>query len=235
MLPTSEREAELYPAFLKLAGRKVVIVGGGPVAAAKLAALRAAGAHVVVVAPEIAPEIRRQQTNPESPPSREALRRGSPKFAVAEGLTANEGGRIPNPEIRCRFFQPADLNDAWFVVAAATPEVNRAVAAAAAERRVFVNAVDDPQNATAYLGGVVRRSGVTVAVSTSGTAPALAGLIREALELLLPDDLDRWLDEARRRRRAWKARGVPMSRRRPLLLNALNSLYGRSASREAGR
>ena len=42
------------------------------------------------------------------------------------------------------------------VVAAATPEVNREVAAAAEERRVFVNAVDDPASASAYLGGVVR-------------------------------------------------------------------------------
>jgi siroheme synthase (precorrin-2 oxidase/ferrochelatase) len=45
----------------------------------------------------------------------------------------------------------------WWVVAAAPPEVNRQVREAAEARRVFVNAVDDPPNATAYLGGVVRR------------------------------------------------------------------------------
>src|SRR5262249_30226481 len=67
-----------------------------------------------------------------------------------------------------RAFVPTDLDDAWLVVAAATPEVNRQVAEAAEARRVFVNAVDDPENATAFLSGVIRRDGVTVAISTSG-------------------------------------------------------------------
>ncbi|MBI3262531.1 MAG: bifunctional precorrin-2 dehydrogenase/sirohydrochlorin ferrochelatase [Acidobacteria bacterium] len=204
MLPA--QEAELHPAFLKLAGRQVVIVGGGPVAAAKLKALRPTGAHLVVVAPSIGPEI--------------------------EQAAAKKGGAIPNPELRCRPWLPADLDEAWFVVAAATPEVNREVTAAAEERRLFVNAVDDPVNATAYAGGVLRRSGVTIAVSTGGHAPALAGLLREGLEILLPDDLDRWMDEARRQRRLWKTGDVAMPARRPLLLSALNALYGPGASQE---
>ena len=45
----------LFPAFLKLTGRRVLVVGGGPVAASKLAALKAAGADIVVVAPEMVP------------------------------------------------------------------------------------------------------------------------------------------------------------------------------------
>ena len=62
---------------------------------------------------------------------------------------------------------------------------------------MFVNAVDDPANASLYLGGVVRRGGVTAAISTDGRAPALAGLIREALEALLPEDeVRRWLAAA---------------------------------------
>lgn len=205
MLPA--QEAELYPAFLKLAGRKVVIVGGGPVAAAKLRALRSTGAHLVVIAPEVVPEIEQEATNPES--------------------------RIPNPDIRRRLWGPADFDDAWFVVAAATPDVNRAVAGEAEARRIFVNAVDDPANATAYAGGVLRRSGVTLAVSTAGDAPALAGLLREALEMLLPGDLDRWMAEARRQRHVWKTAGVAMPARRPLLLAALNLLYGPGTDQEA--
>jgi uroporphyrin-III C-methyltransferase/precorrin-2 dehydrogenase/sirohydrochlorin ferrochelatase len=97
---------------------------------------------------------------------------------------------------------------------------------------VFVNAVDDPAHASAYLGGVLRRAGVTVAVSTDGHAPALAGLIREGLEAVLPDDLDRWMTTARRARRGWKTRRVPMPSRRPDLLAALNRLYG-TADRES--
>src|SRR4029079_14379928 len=107
---------------------------------------------------------------------------------------------------------------------AATPEVNRQVAAAAEARRIFVNAVDDPPNATAYLGGVVRRDGVTVAISTSGEAPAIAGLLREGLDALLSSDLAAWMATAREARAKWRPDGVPMAQRRPLLLEALNQL-----------
>ena len=100
---------------------------------------------------------------------------------------------------------------------------------------MFVNAVDDPPNATAYLGGVVRRDGVTLAISTGGHAPALAGLLREALDAVLPADLDRWMDEARAARRGGSRERVPMEARRPLLLQALNALYERRAARRRAR
>lgn len=180
----------LYPAFLRLNGRKVVVVGGGPVAAGKLEGLLAAGAAVTVVAPEIKPELER-----------------------------------PGVEIERRAFEPRDLDGAWWVVAAAPPEINRQVQAAADARRIFVNAVDDPANATAYLGGVVRRDDVTIAISTGGRAPAMAGLLREALDAWLPGELDEWMRAADEARRAWRQDGVPMEERRPLLLRTLNRLY----------
>jgi uroporphyrin-III C-methyltransferase/precorrin-2 dehydrogenase/sirohydrochlorin ferrochelatase len=128
--------------------------------------------------------------------------------------------------ISAREFDPRDLDGVWLVVAAAAPAVNRHVAAAASERRLFVNAVDDPTNASAYMGGVVRRGRVAIAVSTNGHAPALASLLREALEALLPPDLARWMAAARDEREAWLARAVPIAERKPLLLAALNRLYG---------
>ncbi|MCW5807606.1 MAG: uroporphyrinogen-III C-methyltransferase, partial [Deltaproteobacteria bacterium] len=118
---------------------------------------------------------------------------------------------------------------ARWVVAAATPEVNRVVAAAAAARGLFCNAVDDPASASAYLGGVVRRGDVAIAVSTGGLAPALAGLVREALDALLPEDLARWAEVAAAERTAWRAARIPLSDRRPLLLRALERLYPRTA------
>jgi uroporphyrin-III C-methyltransferase / precorrin-2 dehydrogenase / sirohydrochlorin ferrochelatase len=180
----------LYPVFLKVDGRRVLVVGGGPVAASKLAALVAAGARVRVVAPALVPDIASLDV-----------------------------------EIERREFAPSDLDDVWFVVAAATPEVNRQVADAAEGRCVFVNAVDDLASASAYLGGVVRKAGVTLAVSTDGRAPALAGLLREGLEAVLPDDLDAWQQVAAESRAQWKAADVPMEARRPLLLDAINRLY----------
>jgi siroheme synthase-like protein len=180
----------LFPAFLKLHGRRVVVVGGGPVAASKLAALQAAGAELVVVAPEVCEAVE------------------------------SAGVRIER-----RRFEPSDLDAAWFVVAAAPPEINRHVAEEAGRRRIFVNAVDDPANASVYLGGVVRRGGVTLGISTDGAAPALAGLLREALDALLPSDLETWSARAHELRASWRARGVPMESRRPELLDALNALY----------
>ena len=180
----------MFPVFLKLHGRPVVIVGGGTVAAGKLEGLLAAGARVTVVAPEIRPALER--------PGVTLVRRG---------------------------FVPGDLDGAWYVVAAAPAAVNREVGVAAEQRRVFVNAVDDPAHATAYLGGVVRRDGVTIAISTDGRAPALAGLLREALDAWLPGELDEWLAAADDARRAWRDGRVPMEQRRPQLLETLNRLY----------
>lgn len=180
----------MYPAFLRLTGRRVVLVGGGPVAAGKLQGLIAEGALVTVVAPEIRADCEQ-----------------------------------PGVVLEQRPFADGDLDDAWYVVAAAPPEVNRQVLAAAERRRIFVNAVDDPPHATAYAGGVVRRHGVTIAISTEGRAPALAGLLREALDAWLPGELDEWMSAADEARRRWKQEGVPMERRRPLLLETLNRLY----------
>ncbi len=135
------------------------------------------------------------------------------------------------PEIRNRVtvieaqFRPEHLSGARWVVAAATPDVNRSVAAAAASRGLFVNAVDDTASATAYLGGVVRRGPVEIAISTGGLAPALAGLLREAIDAILPEDLDRWGEVATRARADWKRDKIPMPERRPLLLRALDRIY----------
>lgn len=181
----------LYPAFLKLSGRAVLLVGGGRVAAGKLRGLLEAGAQVTVVAPSISEELWQ-----------------------------------PGVRLLRRRFESRDLDGCWFVVSAAPAEVNRTVAEAAHARRVFVNAVDDLASASVYLGGVVRRGGATVAISTGGRAPALAGLLREALERLLPEDLGDWVASAERLRARWRTEGVPMQARRPLLLRALDEIYG---------
>jgi siroheme synthase-like protein len=190
---------ELFPTFLKLTNRPVLVVGGGPVAASKLAALLAAGARVTVVAPEVVDEIASRPVRVERRP-----------------------------------FQASDLDDVWFVVAAAPPDVNRIVSAAAEARRLFVNAVDDPAHATAYLGGVVRKNGVTLAVSTDGRAPAVAGLLREGLNEVIPDDVGQWLRVSDALRAEWRQAAVPMERRRPLLLDAINRLYERREPVQTG-
>jgi siroheme synthase-like protein len=187
-------QAPVFPIFLRLAGRPVLLVGGGRVAASKLEGLLRGGALVTVVAPEIRSELGR------------------------EGVTLLQ-----------REFEASDLDGMWFAVAAGTHAVNRQVAEAAEERRVFVNAVDDPPSASAYAGGVFRRGNLTVAISTNGDAPALAGLVREGLEALVPDEIETWLELSRGQARLWRETAVPMEERRPLLLAALNRLYAERA------
>jgi siroheme synthase-like protein len=190
--PPADAGFTLFPVFLRLAGRKVLVVGAGEVAAAKLATLLPTGAAITVVAPEAHESIARAPVT-----------------------------------LHRRAFAAGDLDGAWFVLAAATPEVNRQVRAAAEERRIFVNAVDDPASASAYTGGVLRRGAVTIAVSTEGRAPALAGLLREGLDALVPPEIESWVSTASDLRASQHRSGVPMDERRPALLEALNGLYAR--------
>jgi uroporphyrin-III C-methyltransferase/precorrin-2 dehydrogenase/sirohydrochlorin ferrochelatase len=182
----------LFPVFLKLAGRSVLVVGGGPVATSKIEGLQTAGADITVVAPEVTDAIRR--------------------FGV---------------KIEQRPFEERDLDGVWYVVAAAVPEVNAAVARAATARQLFVNAVDDPPNATAYLGGVVRRGGAAIAISTAGRAPALAGLLRESIDALLPDTetLEEWFREGDALKAHWRSTGVPMETRRARMAEVIAREY----------
>jgi len=140
------------PLFVRLAGARVVSVGAGPVAASKVLPLVEEGAAVVVVAPDAVPEIR----------------------------AADAAGRLAWYE---RSWQPDDLDGALLVVAGtADPQVNAEVAQAAAARSTLCVRVDARGDGSADLAGVVRRGPLTIAVSTGGRAPVLAGHLRSELE-----------------------------------------------------
>ncbi len=131
---TTDPALPTYPAGLRLAGRKVVVVGGGNVAQRRLPALIAAGARAHVVSPHVTPAI--------------------------EGLVGSgEVSWAP------RGFEAADLDDAWYVVAATgDPAVNEQVGRAAEERRTFCVRSDDADRATALTPAVGRHAGLVVAV-----------------------------------------------------------------------
>lgn len=151
--------SRLYPIFADLSGRLVVVAGGGSVAERKVRALADTGATLRVVAPSITP--------------------GLQALAHAGAVEWRHG--------RCA---PASLDDAWLVVAATdNPDLNREIAAAARDRRLFVNVVDDAELSSFHVPAVVNRRPVQVAISSGGAAPGLAAWIREWLEAALDESL----------------------------------------------
>ena len=159
----------------------MLVVGAGSVAERKIAALVDAGARVKVVAPEAVEPVRR--------------------LSDTKAL-----------EWHPRRFEDADLEGVWLVMAATSdPEVQRLVGDGARARRVFCVAVDDPANATAYSGAVVRRPPFLIAISSSGATPALTRLVREIIEYVLPGD--EWVEHARQLKAKWLADGTPMADR----------------------
>lgn len=148
MLP----ETSGLPVLLDVAGREVLVVGGGPVATAKSAALLDAGARVVVVAPDAT--------------------------AALAGDAA--GGRLT--WVRRRWQPDDLDAAWLAVAATSDPQTNAGVVEAASERRCFCVRADDGASGTASLVATVRRGPLLLAVSTSGAAPALARRLRAELE-----------------------------------------------------
>jgi siroheme synthase, N-terminal domain len=146
----------LYPLFADLRGREVLVVGGGEVAARKVAALLEAGAVVRLHATAVR----------------------HPELAAAL-----EAGRI---ERLAGDFDPAWLDAAWLVVAATDDAAfNAALAVEAGRRRRLVNVVDDAALSSFHVPAVVDRSPLVVAISSGGAAPMLARQVRQRLETLL--------------------------------------------------
>ncbi|MBS2026417.1 MAG: bifunctional precorrin-2 dehydrogenase/sirohydrochlorin ferrochelatase [Deltaproteobacteria bacterium] len=138
-----------FPIALQLEERSVVLVGGGRIAQGRLAQLLEVGAQVRVIDPKVTPELR----------------------ALADA------GRI---ELVEREYRSGDCAGAFLVFTAAeVPEVNRSVVAEARARRILVNAADVPELCDFTMPSIGRRGPVTVAVSTSGRAPALARFLRK--------------------------------------------------------
>jgi uroporphyrin-III C-methyltransferase/precorrin-2 dehydrogenase/sirohydrochlorin ferrochelatase len=192
-----------FPIFLDLAGKPVLLVGGGDVAARKFALLAEANAVITVVAPALGEELAT------------ALARGAFTFQARE-------------------FAPADIDGKWLAVAATNDRsVNAAVAAAALSSRIPCNVVDDRELSGFIMPAIIDRSPVQIAISTGGTSPVLARLIRERLETLLDGSLGTLAAFADRWRERVKARFTEHAARRKFLSWMLTGPV--AASLRAGR
>lgn len=147
---------ETFPIFLKLKQRRCVVIGGGEVAARKVAMLLKASAAVEVIAPELCPALFELQAT-------DRIRYIPAPFAPAQLDAA------------CLVI--AATNDA---------AVNVEISLAARQRDIPVNVVDAPDLCTFTMPSIVDRSPIVIAISSSGVAPVLARQIRSKIETLIP-------------------------------------------------
>ncbi|PZQ09797.1 MAG: uroporphyrinogen-III C-methyltransferase [Rhodanobacter denitrificans] len=173
----------LYPLFADLVGRAVLVVGGGAVAARKVDALIGTGATIRIGAPQLTP-------------------------ALAERVARHALDHLPGR------FDPAWLDAVWLVIAATDDApLNAEIAAAATQRRVFVNVVDDAERSSFQVPAVVDRAPLRIAISSGGGAPMLATLLRERIERLLDP--------------AWGALAALLTRRRAAIRDRHQALGAR--------
>jgi siroheme synthase-like protein len=166
-----------WPVNLLVAGRRVVVVGAGRIAARKIEALLELDATVAVVAPEIGEVVA--------------------QLAAAGRLTTTIRAFTPED------LDDAWLA----VTATDDPDVNRAVFAAAEARRLFCNSADDPENCSFTLMSVVRQSDLVVALGTGGRSPALATWLKEHVQEEMGPEYATLLDLLSEARESMRAAG----------------------------
>ena len=173
-------DAPIYPVGLVVKGRRCLVVGGGRVAARKIGGLLTCGAAVTVVAPEV-------------------------HVAMRELIDAGIIAAIDESplEVQIRHYASGEAAEYVLVISATgDSDVDDEVCRDAQSAGVWVNVADDPSRCSFVLPAVARDGAVSIAVSTAGASPALAGWLRDqAVEALGAGvgDLAALLDEGRRR------------------------------------
>jgi siroheme synthase-like protein len=154
----------LFPIFMKLQGRLVVMVGAGEIAVQKIDGLLRAGAKVRVIAPEVHARFV------------EWIRDHQIEWVAREFQPEDLSGAM------------------LAIAATSAPGVNASVYRAAEARGILCNAVDDIENCHFYYGSVVQRGDLQVAISTNGKSPALAQRLRKELEQQFGPEYESWLE-----------------------------------------
>jgi len=168
---------QLFPVFLKLDCLQTLLVGAGNVGLEKLTSLvtNSPGASITIVAPEIKKEIR--------------------EIAQAH----------PGCTLLQRDFTETDLDGKHFVICATDNRaLHEEIKKMTTERNIIVNVADTPDLCDCYLGSIVRKGSVKIAISTNGKSPTIAKRIKELMTELLPDELEDLLDNMQQIRNSIK-------------------------------
>ncbi|HEY6905541.1 MAG TPA: bifunctional precorrin-2 dehydrogenase/sirohydrochlorin ferrochelatase [Candidatus Acidoferrales bacterium] len=178
----------LFPAFLKLAGRRCLVIGAGRVAEDKIESLLRADADIRVVAPAGTDRVR-------------AWARG--------GKIRWDARKFRSSDLKGIFLA---------VAATSSSSLHARIFRDARRRGVLCNVVDDPAHCDFYYGAVVRRGALQIAISTGGHSPALAQRLRKQFEKEFSAEYKRWVEElGTARRKLFKKKLISGGRRRALL------------------
>ncbi|NQX53710.1 TSUP family transporter [Pedobacter panaciterrae] len=159
---------QLFPVFIKLNTIHTILVGAGPVGLEKLTAIlgNSPDARVTVIGLEILPELQ-------------------------ELADKHEGVTVLQKE-----FVAADLDGADLVVAATNNGLlNQEIRIQADQRNLLVNFADKPDLCNFYLGSIVKKGDLKIAISTNGKSPTIAKRLKEVLNDSLPDELNDTLQQ----------------------------------------
>ncbi len=168
---------ELYPIFLKLHNLDVLIVGGGNVGLEKLSFLlkSSPNANVEVVAPRFLPEL-------------ETLAQEHPSVSLTKAK-----------------FKKKMLKKRHMVIACTDDfEVNKRVYELSRKRHLICNIADTPDLCDYYLGGIVTKGNVKIAISTNGKSPTTAKRLREFFEEIIPEDINKMVENLNEYRKTLK-------------------------------
>jgi siroheme synthase-like protein len=163
--------AVLFPLFLKLEGKRCLVVGAGLIGLEKVESLLRCGALIRVVAPHAVARVKEL----------------SAQGQIDWQIRAYEPADVPGCDL--------------VIAATNDREVNRTVFEEATRHRILCNTADDPPLCDFFFASIVQRGDLQIAISTAGQSPALAQRLRREIDAQLPADLGPWLAELGQLRR----------------------------------
>jgi siroheme synthase-like protein len=164
---SNNRQNNLFPVFLKLEELRLLIIGGGKVALEKLQAVlsNSPATTIILVAKDISQPIG--------------------ELAAAHS----------NLQLIEREYQPADLGEADIVIVAVDdPSLGERIRIDAKQKGKLVNVADTPALCDFYLGSIVTKGNLKLAISTNGKSPTIAKRLKELLNDVVPEELDEVLE-----------------------------------------
>ena len=188
MKKAAPKPVNFFPMLVRLEGKKCLVVGGGKVAAEKIAGLLQHGAEVIVVSPDAASAIERQ---------------------ARSGVVTWRKRKFSGRDVSSVFLVIAATNSL---------AVNSSVLKASRRSGALCNSVDDPENCDFFYPAVVRRGPLQIAISTNGQSPAAAARLRRELEQQFGPEWGEWIEHIGRVRASLMREPMSNRARRAKLL-----------------